>query len=202
MRIALKKRKPLALELKENIACKDEILKEYREIRHDYNNMLQGVICFIEEEDWEGLKAYKKRLLEKTQALNKNNLTQLVKIKNINILNLVYKLIIKAEQTGITIHITIYNEIEDKSPYGNKLYESLEVYLREALNVATQKGATVDFKISGNNEGVRFVFENTYDIKDHNNLLELIKIKRKNEIKNIFFNTFIETNKLIQEILI
>jgi L-ribulose-5-phosphate 3-epimerase UlaE len=202
MRVAIKKGKSLALELKENIACKNEILKEYREIRHEYNNILQGVICFVEEEDWEGLKEYKGKLLEKTRVLNTNNLTQLVKLKDNSILNVVYKLLIDAKQCGSIIYLTIYTEIEDISPCGIKLYESLEECLTYALKVATKDATTVSLKISGNNEGILFAFKNTFDMKDYNNILKLIKIKRKMKSKKIFCNTFIEMDQLKQEILI
>ena len=198
----LKRRKSFDLELKENLACKDEILKEYKQIRHEYNNMLQSILCFIEEEDWIGLKEYKSKLLEKTKILNGNNLTQLVRLKNKSILSLVYKLLMRGKESGITIDLTIYNDIDDIDPYEIKSYKVLEEYLNFAYEVAAQVGGKVNLKISGNNEGIRFAFENAYSIKDYNNISELIKTKRKLKSQNVFFNTFIETDGLIQEILI
>lgn len=202
MWFTFKRRKNFDLEFKENMACKDEILKEYKGIRHEYNNMLQSIICLIEEEEWEELKNYKDKLLEKTKVLNRNNLTQLVKLKNKTILNLVYKLLIKDKEAGVTIYLTIYNDIDDINFYGVKVYKVLEEYLNCAYEVATLEGMQVDLKISGNKEGIRFAFENTYSAKGFNNISELNKTKRKFKAKNIFFNTSIETDMLIQEILI
>ena len=58
------------LDLKQNIACKDDMLKEFKKIQHEYNNMLQHIVCFIEAEDWEVLKEYKHQMLKKAQVLN------------------------------------------------------------------------------------------------------------------------------------
>lgn len=196
------KRRRLQLELKENIACKDEILKEYKGIRHEYNNMLQSIICFIEEEDWEGLKNYKGKLLEKTEVLNGNNLTQLVKLKNKNILSLVYKLLIKGKESKNTINLTIYNDIEDTTLYKIQLYKELEKYLDLAYEVSSRAGTEFNLKISGNKDGIRFAFENTYYINDYGDVSKLLMTKRKLKNKRIFFNTFIQTHLLIQEVLI
>ena len=197
-----KGRKSFDLGLKENIACKEDILKEYKGIRHEYNNMLQSVVCFIEEEDWKGLKEYKDRLLRKTQLLNANNFTQLVKLKNRSVLSLVYRLLIRGKKSGTILHLIIYNDIDDREFYKIPLFNLLEGYFNNAYDVAAKLSGEVNLKICGNNEGVRFVFENTYDIKDFNNISELIKIKIKRKPKNIYFNTFIETDRFIQEILV
>lgn len=197
----LKKIKNTNLVIKENMDCKDAILKEYKEIRHQYNNMLQSILCFIEEEDWESLKNYKDKLLEKTQVLNSRNLTQLVRIKNGTILNLIYKLLMYGKKAGTTIHLKIYNDIDDINSYEIQVYRTLEEYLYNAYEMSSHVGGPVNLKISGNNKGIRFVFENSYVIKGTNSL-ELNKTKRKVKSKNIFFNTFIETDKIIQEILI
>lgn len=188
------------LKLKENIACKDDILIEYKEIRHKYNNMLQHIVCLIEEEDFEGLKSYKVKLLEEVQVLNSNNFTQLVKLKNKKILSLVYNLLLKCKNNGTIIYLTIYNDIEDVNSYKTPLYKLLEEYLDKAYESAIQMGGMINFKIGGNNQGVRFAFENIYMDGDSNNIPQISKAKRKS--KNIFFNTFIDNGKLIQEILI
>lgn len=70
--IVIKKNKA-EVQLQESLKFKDQIIKEYQKIRHDYNNMLQSFICFIEQEDLELLKTYKEEVLAKTYILNRNN---------------------------------------------------------------------------------------------------------------------------------
>lgn len=200
---SLKRKKGFELELEENIICKDEILKEFKKIRHEYNNMLQGIVSFIEEEEWEELKKYKDKVMEKTQLLNNNNFTQLVKIKDKSILNLVYKLLMKAKEADITINLTIYNDIYDISSYGIEFCKALNEYLNYAYEVAIKDVEKVNFKISSNEQGLRFVFETTFFIKSDNVISTLSQNKMTLKLcKNIFFNTLIENDCLIQEILV
>ena len=140
------------LDLKQNIACKDDMLKEFKKIQHEYNNMLQHIVCFIEAEDWEVLKEYKHQMLKKAQVLNSNNLTQLVKIKNIRILNLVYALLVHANTQATTINLTIYNEIDNTNSYKPKSYKSLEQSIKFAYEAAMLAGVPINLKITGNKE--------------------------------------------------
>jgi len=142
------------LDLKQNIACKDDMLKEFKKIQHEYNNMLQHIVCFIEAEDWEVLKEYKHQMLKKAQVLNSNNLTQLVKIKNIRILNLVYALLIQANAQETTINLTIYTDIDNTNSYKPKSYKSLEHSINNAYEAAMLAGAPINLKITGNKEGI------------------------------------------------
>ena len=183
------------LDLKQNIACKDDMLKEFKKIQHEYNNMLQHIVCFIEAEDWEVLKEYKHQMLKKAQVLNSNNLTQLVKIKNIRILNLVYSLLIQANAQETTINLTIYTDIDNTNSYKPKSYKSLEHSINNAYEAAMLAGAPINLKITGNKEGICFALESPCPEKNPPNT-------PRSKQKDIFINTLIEKDILIQEILI
>lgn len=186
-------------EYRDSLICKDEILKEFKRIRHDYNNMLQGLVGIIEEEDWEGLVDYKSRMLEKAHQLNKNNLTQLVRIKNNSILIMVYRLLVEAQKSGIIINLKIYSDIEDLHQYRKNLIKALPTYLQYAYDVAAMSTGIVNLKISANQQGLRFVFES----EAHHEKAAAFKTKIPHSLhKNIFFNTFIQNDQLIQEILL
>ena len=195
--------KRLNKELLECIECKDAILEEFKKMRHDYNNILQTLTFFIENEDLEGLKMYQSKLLEKTHLLNNNNLAQLVKIKDKNTLRTVYQLFRDAKEAGIALNLTIYNDINDIGSYKAERYNVLQEYLKYAYDTAVKEAVEIDLKISANNTGLRFYFENCSGALPETLLSKPIKSQRKvKDCKDIFFNTFLQNNHRIQEIMV
>lgn len=181
--------------------CKDGILKEFKRIRHDYNNMLQGLVGMIEEEDWEGLADYKSRMLEKAHQNNNNNLTQLMRIKNNSILIIIYKLLAEAQKSGVSMDLKVYSDIDDLqlNPNNKKLLSALTAYLYHAYEVAAASTGTVQLKISANQQGLRFSFES--EAYHEKAAIHRGKIPRSIR-KNMFFNTIVQNDHLLQEILI
>jgi hypothetical protein len=200
--IALSRSKKLNLENHECLICKDDILKEFRNIRHEYNNILQGLVCIIEEEDWEELIGYKDCILKKTQILNKSNLTQLIRIKNKNILRIVYSVLIRAKEAGITMNLNIYNDIDSIEAYRNDYMLSMQDYIEHAYEVAASESEVINLKISANELGLCFAFENKATDKACRALPNSIKsTKSLRRCKNLLFNSFIQNDYQIQEIL-
>jgi hypothetical protein len=186
----------------ECLTCKDDILKEFKHIRHEYNNMLQGLLCTIEEGDWSELMDYKETMLERTQKLNRSNLTQLVRIKDKSILRLIYGLLVKAGEAGITINLNIYSDLEDMNVYKNEVVNALQAYISYAYELATSEALEVELKINANEQGLRFAFENKATSKSCNfshHYFTPLKAYRK--CKNLFFNSYIQNDYLVQEIL-
>jgi hypothetical protein len=184
----------------ECLICKDDILAEFKHIRHEYNNMLQGLLCIIEDEDWEELVRHKDIILKRTQELNRNNLTQLVRIKNKNILIIIYNLLMRAEANEVTINLNIYNDIEDLKAYGGGVIKVFQDYVQFAYEVAlaTSGAKEVNLKINANKEGLSFVMENKAQSSPNRSIPNPRTPKRS---KNLFFNSFIKNDYLIQEIL-
>jgi hypothetical protein len=198
----LSRKRKLALEYQELLICKDEILREFKEIRHEYNNILQGFVCIIEEEDWEELRDYKDSVLDKTKLLNRNNLTQLVKIKNKRILKIVYNLLKKGKESGKTINLNIYNDIEEIKVYKRGFNMLLQDYLVYAYEEAIKESEEINLKINANKQGLRFAFEYKLDSKHDIINSDFVKAKRLLGMnKNVFFNTFVQKDYQIQEIL-
>ena len=202
-RNGLAKERQLNIELLECLDCKDGVLEEFKRIRHEYNNMLQTVTCFIEEEDLEGLKEYQDRLMEKTHLLNSNNLAQMAKIKDKNILKIVYKLYMTAKETGIAFNITIFNDIMDISPHKTEINNILKGCLNLAYDSAAKGEGDIHLKISSDDKGLRFCLEGSISGTSENLSLRPARAGRSTKYgSDIFFNTFHKNGHLIQEILI
>jgi two-component system sensor histidine kinase AgrC len=201
--VILVKKNKCETEVRESLKFKDDIIKEYQKIRHDYNNMLQSLICFIEEEDLEGLKDYKEKVLAKTYLLNRNNLTQMIKLQNKSVFTIVYKLLMNAKKSGVVINLTICNDIKDIHSYDINFNKVLHNYINCVYEEAAKYEQEINLKINANEQGFRFVFENQICSRNDNINSNLYKTKIKNKsIKNVFLNTFMQEDKLIQEILI
>jgi hypothetical protein len=195
--------KSLNKELQEYINYKDQILEEFKKIRHEYNNLLQTVTSFIDSEDMQGLEEYNVKLLAKTQSLNINSIVQLVKIKNKVILSMIYKLYMEAKETEKTINLTIYNDITETGSFKTKHYKILNDYLKYAYRFAAKEAIEINLKISANDMGFCFCFENSISAKSEIHTSDSIISKRNSKMsKTIFFNTFLKNDYLIQEILI
>jgi len=200
IKILLTKR--INTELLDGIACKDSILKEYSKIRHEYNNILQTLTFYIDEEDLEGLKEYKGILLEKTHSINCNSITPLAKIKDIRILSAVYTLYLEAEEQGIHLNITIYNDIPSQKLYPKDLSSVLSECLQHAYQTGARDALQIDFKISSNDNGLYFNFEHIFLEESRKHLLETKESKKNKRNKNIVKNTSLQKEHMIQEVFI
>ena len=186
----------------ECIVCKDCIIDEFTKIRHEYNNILQTLTCFIEEEDLEGLKDYKRKLLEKTHLLNSNSITQLIKIKDINILRSVSKLLLKAKEEGVVLIITIYNDITNQSLYKDQYYYVLKECLIHAYQSGVKETMVIHLKISSNDKGLSFIFDNVSNVESFKLISSSMKSRKYIMDNNIFLNTLYKNDHFIQEMLI
>lgn len=196
----LKKNKALNLELEQALVCKDAILQEYAKIQHQYNNIFQNILCFIEEEDLESITKYKTTLLETTKLLNSNNYTQLIKLKDISIMNMIYMLLSLNTSMKSPLHLIIYNDVVATKIYSDELYKELWMLISHAYKIAVISGNEFTLKINGNQDGINFFFESTYSETCYENISELLETKNIHKEKNIFYNTFVEGDMLKQEI--
>jgi len=188
--------------LMEGIDCKDGIINEFTKIRHGYNNILQTVTCLIEEENLDGLKEYKSRFLNTTQLLNSNSLTQLAKIKDINILRSVYKLLLNAKEKGVVLEITIYNDIVNQSLNKDGFYYALKDCLTNAYQSGAKEAKRINLKISSKDNGLCINFENESHVESRKLFLQTLKARKYYTNNNIIYNKFYQESRFIQEILI
>ncbi|SEW13998.1 hypothetical protein [[Clostridium] fimetarium] len=189
-------------ELLEGIDCKDGVINEFTKIRHEYNNMLQTITCLIEEEDLDGLKECKSEFLNKARLLNSNSITQMVKIKDINILRLIYKLILNAKEEGVVLIITIFNDIANQNLNADEIYYALKDCLINVYQSGAKQAMLINLKISSSDSGLCFKLENESNIESRELFSQTMKARKNYTKNNIIFNTFYENTLFIQEIII
>ena len=193
-------------ELLEGIACKDCIINEFTKIRHEYNNILQTITCLIEAEDVVGLQEYKSIYMNQVHLLNANSITQMVKIKDINILRLIYKLFLNAKEDGITLIITIYNIIADQNINEDEIYYVLKDCLINAYQSDESEAILISLKISSNDNGLCFTFENRTNIESEaesrKHFSQPLKARKYHTKNNFIYNTFYKNSHFIQEVQI
>lgn len=180
-------------ELLECLDCKDTVLDEFREIRHEYNNMLHTMNCLIEEEAWGELEEYQDRLMERAHLLNNNSLSQLARIKDRNILVTLHKFLVTAEKDGKTLNLYICNDIADTGFFKAELCIGLQESMKHAYASAAKGAGEIDLRISSNDDGLQFCFESSNDTELG---------ARSKHFKNIFYNTLQRNGRFIQEILV
>src|SRR5690606_21743395 len=137
-----------------------------------------------------------------TNKINKNNLAQLVKIRDKYLFSIIYKLIVISENCGIILNLSIYNDIDDniiKISYLRKLSK----YINYAYELAAKDAKEITLKISNQAEGFNFNFTNSIH-KDSYEIISYLNTTKKTLKlnKKIIFNTLIENDLLIQEILL
>ena len=194
--------KSMNKELLEGIVCKDGIINEFTKIRHEYNNILQTITCLIEEEDLDGLKTCKSEYLNKAHLLNSNSIAQMAKIKDINILQSVYKLLLNAKEDSVILKITVYNEIVNQRLNSDEIYYILKECLINAYQSGAKDTMLINLKISSNDNGLCFKLESESNIETRDFFSLTMKARKNYMMNNIIFNTFYENALFIQEIII
>jgi len=198
--LKLRGKRRFLTELLESMSCKDEILDELRKIRHEYNNMLQSIVCYIEEKDWDGLTEYKSEMLSKADSLNRNSFSQLAKIKNAKILCIVHKMLVRAKKSGMPLNLCIYNDINGIRMHEPQLCTVLQEFLLHACQEAANGKEDIYLKIGADEQGLRFAVENRR-AGDHFPRPFKTKLSRKMR-KYVFFNTSVQNDRIVQEFLI
>lgn len=182
--------------------CKDRIIEENRKIRHEYNNMLQTLICYIEEGDINQLNQYKTELLKNVQSFNQNNIVQLSRISDTFIMTSVFELLVHAQTNNNTLNLTVYEDILRKYQLQDTFNIELPEYLQCAYECAAKINSTTNVKVNFSEFGVNFSFESLSETgKDDIITIDTNKIMTK-RCKNIFYNTFLKDSKIVQEVIL
>lgn len=181
---------------------KDVIIDEFRKIRHEYNNIIQRMVCLIEEEDWDDLKEYKNELLVKVQKMNGNNLLQMARIKCTGILRVLYDFLTYADEAAIPLSIIVYDEIGGNCPKVAEFCTVLHEFFLCACAEAVENMGGITLKISAGKQGFRFTFESRLPGKIDKLAPAPFTIRIPHRIqKCIFFNSFIQDDCLIRELI-
>lgn len=149
-----------------------EILQDNtRAFRHDFSNILQGMVGYMDKNDMEGLKKYYSQLVEDIQQ--SNNLTTLSPkvVNNPAIYNVLASKYHKADSLGIKIHLEAFLDMNDLHM---KIYEFTRVLgilmdnAIEATSECENKIINVTFRKDTRKHMQLLIIENTYKNKDIN----------------------------------
>jgi hypothetical protein len=181
---------------------KDLILGEYARMRHDYNNMLQTLTNLIEEEDITALKEYQTKLFEKAQAFHNNNILQLEKLRNLSILNTIYRLYMESAKSGITLNIAISGKVEQHYPYEDDLYPILIECLNTVYSSQSDTDLLTTLELRESQRGLIISFITQIELYPNNSKPYDFKYIHPKSRKRLSYNIIIKDNIYIQEILI
>ncbi len=147
-----------------------EILQDNtRAFRHDFANILQGMVGYMDNNDMEGLKKYYSQLVEDIQ--HSNNLTTLSPkvVNNPAIYNVLATKYHKADSLGIKIHLEAFldmNELHMKIYEFTRVLGILMDNAIEAASECEEKIINVTFRKDTRKHMQLLIIENTYKNKD------------------------------------
>lgn len=147
-----------------------EILQDNtRAFRHDFSNILQGMVGYMDKNDMEGLRKYYSQLVEDIQQ--SNNLTTLSPkvVNNPAIYNVLANKYHKADSLGIKIHLEAFldmNELHMKIYEFTRVLGILMDNAIEATHECETKIINVTFRKDSRKHMQLLTVENTYQNKD------------------------------------
>ncbi len=147
-----------------------EILQDNtRAFRHDFSNILQGMVGYIDNNDIEGLRKYYSQLVEDIQT--SNNLTTLSPkvVNNPAIYNVLASKYHKADSLGIKIHLEAFldmNELHMKIYEFTRVLGILMDNAIEASSECENKIINVTFRKDTRKHIQLLIIENTYKEKN------------------------------------
>ena len=185
------------LVLNENVRC----------FKHDFSNIIQAILGYVQANDFEGLKKYFHHLLDDCQKLNTITALNPNLINNPAIYNLVTNKYQLADSKGIKFNINIFLDLKKLNINIYEFTRILGVLLDNAIEATSEcneKVINFDIEMDEKNHRQLLIIENTYknknvDIekifekaytsKPHNSglgLWEIRKILNRNNNLNLF----------------
>lgn len=206
------------LELEAHLTVMEKILEEFRNVRHQYNNMFQSIVFYIENEQWVLNKEFINEIMEKSSEINENNTLQLINIKNCTLRCSVSKMAEVCDKNGINFNIEVYGKVDHINMHESALCSAIETifnYIFDEVMRCSEKEITIE--VCSDNQGVSIAFDSNVDMGlelnqfDDQNIscsnlnrkygqAEVLKIIEKN--KNVIFNSYIDNDHYRQEIMI
>ena len=202
--IALLREKRRCVEYEINLSETERILKEFRKIRHQYNNMLQSVIFFIENEQWGQFQDFKEEILKCTASINSKDELQLLKIKIYKLRRLVSGMAEQAAGLGINLEVSVPQDIEHVNLNEAALFRALRFLFDRNFEEVKKSGRKeISLQISSTDEGVEFLLNSSLDSRPDSGWLNKKEFQRIiSRHKNVIFNDYIESDYYVQELMI
>ena len=215
--IKLLQEKRRRIELESYLSETEEILKEFRAIRHQYNNMLQSVIFFIENEQWDQFKEFKEEILQSTSAINGRDELQLLKVKLYKMRSLISDMAGICAGLGIHLDVMVFRDIDRISIDESALCRVLRFIFDHILEeVKASEKKEIVLQISSEKEGTAIVFNSTFLSRPETGWLNsncrhgaserktgaIAANKMLKKHSNVIFNDYIEDEYYVQELMI
>jgi len=196
----------------------DNLINDFRRLKHSYANTIYGFFGYIQEDDLEGLKAYYTEVADEAKRMDSNLLLALQRIKVYAVFGLLWNKINEAEGRGIEVGIRVTNEIREVGMKLTELCEVLGNYLDNAIDAAaasmdkkmnitlTDGGGYLTISIENTYEGdvdVKEIQKKGYSTKGNERGFGLsITNHILSGYTNILHNTFAEDGIFKQELVI
>ncbi|MEA4925519.1 MAG: hypothetical protein VB084_09435 [Syntrophomonadaceae bacterium] len=209
------KEKRRCSELESHLTMAEKVLEDFRTIRHQYNNIFQSAVFYIENEQWVSDKNFITEIMAKTSELNRNNTVQLVKIKNRQVRDSVFQMGELCSKNGIDFNLAVLGEINRINMRKSALGSVLETIFNHVFNeVIGFDKKEIDIEINSDRQGIAIIFASYIDSDAGLKRTELAgrsatrktgtaairRIMARN--KNVIYNSYIDSNYHRQEIMI
>jgi len=208
-------------ELKTYIRVTQELSEELRRFKHNYRNLLYGLGGYIENKDWDSLRAYYNDLLEASSEINSSDIYSIRNIKNNFLFGLLSQKIgyIKELDKKISIQIHVPEEIGKFPIRECDICEVVGAYMDNAIEAASQAtDKQIIFEMFKNDGNLHIIIKNTFaNAPDLSRIFDMGYTTKKeqgkglglyfaknilNKYDNILYNTYIKGEYFVQEIIL
>lgn len=193
-------------QLKIYINMSEELIDEYRRVRHNTHNIIQAASAFIEENNIEGLKEHFSSVIERQNRIDKSSITPLYRIVHPGVKSLLSSKLGKIESLSLNLKLEIASDLKDIKVNISDLCEILGVFLDNSIEAAQlTDDKYIEICIFEDNQCYTIIINNSYDrskYKKGNGIgLKTVKSILK-KYPNMLNNTIIEEKHYTQELII
>lgn|GEM_PF-2617101 len=205
-------------ELESHLTMMEKAMEEFRTIRHQYNNIFQSAVFYIENEQWGSSGSFVTEIMARAAALNKNNTLQLIKIKNRRIRGSISQMAGICDKNAIDFTVTVVGEINQINVHESSLCSALSLIFNDIRNeIIGFDKKEINIEIISEGQGIAILFYNYYETEekavpyrptqpsDHCAARDAgsAAIKRlMAKYTNIVYNSYIDSDYHWQEIMI
>ncbi len=193
-------------QLRVYINMADELIDEYRRVRHNTYNIIQAASAFIEENDMEGLKDHFSSVIERQKGIEKSNMASLYKIDHPGVKSLLSSKLGRIEALSLNLNLEITTDLKEVKVNISDLCEILGVFLDNSIEAAkSTKEKYIELCMFEDDQYYITIIKNSYD-PNQDKRGSGIGLRTVNSILRryglIFNNTIIEKKYYTQELII
>lgn len=152
--------------LQQYLESLEESILNLRKFKHDYQNILLSLKSYVDEKNTEQLEHYFYETIWTTNRLFKNNflqLTDLSKIKNLELRSIILNKVILAQTKNINISLEIPTKVKEIRKYRINLVRSFGIILDNAIEAAEETdNKYVKIALFYEEDSLKIIVENSY----------------------------------------